>query len=166
MRTCSSLRIITNGGDHFMDVDLAERAGLLQPWLQFGADGRDLVVRLPILAQQIDCRAKCVRVAFKLVGDRPFLYEEPAAGPDERGDALEGGPGIRELCVRDFLRTKPVTRYKEKVRICLRRTCTRTKRTWTTSKNPPFHGSGSARMLSSWKRTLDGIGLQGVIKVT
>ena len=80
-----------------MDVDLAERSG--QPRLQLGADGQDLAVGLPILAQQIDCRANGARVPFDLAVHRQFLYEEPAAGPNERGDAFEGGLGIWELCV-------------------------------------------------------------------
>jgi hypothetical protein len=115
VRTCCSLGIITSGSYYFMDVDLAERASLLHPRLQFRAGSQDLAVGFPILVQQTSRRAKGIHVPFNLAVHRPILYEEPAAGPDERGNAFEDGLGIRELYVHDFSEPRQELVGKKKI---------------------------------------------------
>ncbi len=94
-RTWGNLGAKGSGG--FVDVDLAEHASLLQPRLEFAADGRYLAVRLPELAHQLEPRPNGARIAFDFPAHRCLLYQEPATGLDELGDALEDALWFRKL---------------------------------------------------------------------
>ena len=94
-RTCRNLG--TEGGGGFVNIDFVERASLLQPRLEFAADGRYLTVRLPELAHQLHPLPNGGCVAFDLPIRRHFLYQEPAAGLYELDDALEGALWFRKL---------------------------------------------------------------------
>lgn len=99
MRTCTRSPRITDGNDGLVNVDLAECASLPQPGLQFRGDPRVLAVGFPVLVKQLDCRPKCGHILINHLADPYLFYEEPAAGLDELGDALEDALGVRELCV-------------------------------------------------------------------
>ena len=91
-------RAVADGHDDLVNVDLAERAGLLQPGGHFLARPRILAVGFPGLAQQTDRCLNGWRITRDIAGDRNIFRKEPPAGLDEPGYALEGTSGIPELC--------------------------------------------------------------------
>jgi len=92
-------RAISNGHDDLVNVDLAERASLAQPGLDFLACPRVLTVGFPGLVQQTDRRPNGWRITRDIAGDGNVFCEEPPAGLDEPGYAFEGTFGIRKLRV-------------------------------------------------------------------
>ena len=80
-----------------MDVDFAESASLPHPRFEFAAERQCPAFRHQVLAHQPESRPNGVRVAFDLPIHRYILHQEPAAGLDELGDALEDALWIRKL---------------------------------------------------------------------
>jgi hypothetical protein len=71
---CGGLgRGITDEGDSFVNVDLAERARLLQPGLQFCANLGDLAVGFPVLAQQRESSPNSGGIPRDLAGESPLF---------------------------------------------------------------------------------------------
>lgn len=110
-----------------MNINFVERASLPQPRLEFAAEGRYLTVRLPEVAHPLDRRPDGARVAVDFSIHRHILYQEPAAGLEELGDALDGTLWFR----KQFVAYLSGTLHQKAAR---RRTCMRSNRTWTTSK--------------------------------
>jgi len=78
-------RAISNGHDDLVNVDLAERASLAQPGLDFLARTRVLTVGFPGLVQQTDRRPNGWRIARDIGGNRNIFCKEPPARLDEPG---------------------------------------------------------------------------------
>jgi len=90
-------REIANGNDDSMNDDLAERASLPEPGLQFLADPQVLAIGFPDLAQQSIHRPNSGRVPHYFASDLRLFCEEPPAGLHQSRDTFKNTLGVREL---------------------------------------------------------------------